>query len=218
MKTEKRSIAHLREEYLGQSFEISNVDEDPINQFEIWFQEAQNSNIQEPNVMTLATSTVDGKPSARIVLLKGIENDGFVFFTNYGSRKGEELSLNPNAAIVFCWLELARQVRIEGLVQKISKEESKDYFQSRPKGSQIGAWASPQSTVIKDRKVLEDKVVELKREFANVDMLPLPEFWGGYKLVPTMIEFWQGSESRLHDRIRYTQHTDGKWKVERLAP
>lgn len=218
MKVEKSSIAHLRKEYQGPTLEIADVSDNPVKQFETWFQEAQNNNIQEPNVMTLATSTSDGKPSARIVLLKGVEEDGFVFYTNYGSRKSDELASNPNAALVFCWIELARQIRIEGVVQKVSKEESKTYFQSRPKGSQIGAWASPQSSVIDNRDILENKASELEKEFAEVEKLPLPAFWGGYKLIPSMIEFWQGRVNRLHDRIRYTQQSDKKWKIERLAP
>ncbi len=218
MKIEKNNIAHLREEYDGNSLDLSHVAENPIKQFEVWFQETQKNNVSEPNVMTLATSTLDGKPSARIVLLKGIDEGGFLFFTNYGSRKAEELALNPNAALVFCWLELQRQVRIEGVVEKVSEKDSKEYFQSRPKGSQIGAWASAQSTVIRDRDILEKKAAELETEFANEEKLPLPEFWGGYKLIPSVIEFWQGRVSRLHDRIRYTRQSNKKWKIERLAP
>lgn len=218
MKKEKKKIADLREDYQGDSLEVSQVANNPVKQFEAWFQDAQNNNIREPNVMTLATSTIDGKPSARVILLKGIEEDGFLFFTNYSSRKGKEMALNPNAAMVFCWLKLARQVRIEGIVKKVSEEASKSYFQSRPKGSQIGAMASPQSRVISDREVLEDKVLELEKEFADDEKLPLPIFWGGYKLIPSVIEFWQGRTNRLHDRIRYTQQSDKSWKIERLAP
>jgi len=218
MKKENNNIADLRKEYEGPKLELSDVSDDPIKQFETWFREAQNNNIQEPNVMTLATSTNEGKPSARIVLLKGVEENGFLFFTNYESRKGAELAENPNAALVFCWLEMARQIRIEGFSQKISAEDSKSYFQSRPKGSQIGAWASPQSTIINDREILESKADELAKEFVNAEKLPLPEFWGGYLLIPTMIEFWQGRINRLHDRIIYTKQNDGTWKIERLAP
>jgi len=218
MKKENNNIADLRKEYEGPTLELSDVSGDPIKQFETWFREAQNNDIQEPNVMTLATSTNEGKPSARIVLLKGVEENGFLFFTNYGSRKGTELAENPNAALVFCWLEMARQIRIEGFVQKISAEDSKSYFQSRPKGSQIGAWASPQSTIINDREILENKADELAKEFADAEKLPLPEFWGGYLLIPTMIEFWQGRINRLHDRIIYTKQNDGTWTIERLAP
>ncbi len=218
MGKEKMSIADMREEYSGQPLDISHISDHPIKQFETWFQEAQNSEIIEPNVMTFATSAIDGKPSARILLLKGIQDDGFVFFTNYNSRKGRELALNPNAAIVFCWLELSRQVRIEGIVKKVSEKESESYFQSRPRGSQVGAWASPQSRVVIDRDVLEKKVDEIEKEFANEEKLPLPRFWGGYKLMPSIIEFWQGRTNRLHDRIRYSRQSDKKWKIERLAP
>ncbi len=212
------NFADLREDYQGQPLDISHVDNDPIKQFKGWFQEAQNNNIQEPNMMTLATSTIDGKPSARIVLLKGVDEDGFLFFTNYTSRKSKELALNPNAAIVFCWLELQRQVRIEGIVKKVLEADSKEYFQSRPKGSQIGAWASPQSSVINDRDILERKAAELEKEFADEEILPLPGFWGGYKLTPSVIEFWQGRSNRLHDRLRFTQQSDKNWKIDRLAP
>ncbi len=218
MGKEKMNLADMREEYQDQPLEISAVADHPIRQFEAWFQEAQNSEITEPNVMTFATSAIDGKPSARVLLLKGIEDDGFVFFTNYNSRKGKELALNPNAAIVFCWLELQRQVRIEGIVKKVSEEESKSYFQSRPRGSQIAAWASPQSRVVSGRDILEKKVDELEKEFANEEKLPLPRFWGGYKLIPSMLEFWQGRSNRLHDRIRYSHQSDKRWKIERLAP
>ena len=218
MKKEKKNIADLREEYLRYSLEISQVAKHPIVQFEAWFREIQNTDNSEPNVMTLATSTIDGKPSARIVLLKGIEEDGFVFYTNYSSRKGKELALNPNAALVFCWLEMERQVRIEGIVKKVSEHESEVYFQSRPKGSQIGAWASPQSRVIDNRDILEKKAAELEKKFAKTDKLPLPDAWGGYKLIPSMLEFWQGRSNRLHDRIRYTLQSDKQWKIERLAP
>jgi pyridoxamine 5'-phosphate oxidase len=218
MNKEKKAIADLREDYQGQLLEISQVADHPIKQFEAWFQEAQDSKIPEPNFMTFATSSIDGKPSARILLLKGIEEDGFVFFTNYNSRKGKELALNPNAAIVFFWLEMQRQVRIEGIVRKVSEADSEQYFQSRPRGSQIGAWASPQSRVIDNRETLESKVVELEKEFADEEILPLPRFWGGYKLIPSMLEFWQGRSNRLHDRIRYKLQSDKKWKIERLAP
>ncbi len=217
MKESKR-IAELREEYQKHSLEIDQVADDPVRQFERWFHEALDHNIPEPNVMTLATSTIDGKPSARIVLLKGIEKDSFLFYSNYNSRKGKELALNPYAALVFCWIELERQVRIEGKVKKLPEEVSENYFQSRPRGSQIGAWASPQSRVITDRSMLEDKVSELEKEFANVEKLPLPQFWGGYKLIPSAVEFWQGRTNRLHDRLKYTRSNGKKWKIERLAP
>lgn len=176
-----------------------------------------NSALPEPNAMTLATATPDGKPSARIVLLKSFDHQGFVFYTNYESQKGQELDNNPQAALLFCWLELERQVRIEGSVERVTPAESKAYFQSRPRESQIGAWASPQSRVIEGRFVLEEKVQELATTFKYDAVLPLPAFWGGYRVRPDVVEFWQGRESRLHDRIRYTREKIG-WTIERLAP
>jgi len=167
--------------------------------------------------MTVATSTADGVPSARILLLKGFDTNGFIFYTNYESRKSQELIDNPQAALVFCWLELQRQIRIEGSVEKLSPELSQRYFQSRPKGSQIGAWASPQSQVIENRTILEEKVAALKVEYAEKAQLPLPDYWGGFILKPKYLEFWQGRSSRLHDRMAYTLMED-QWKVNRLAP
>ena len=167
--------------------------------------------------MTLVTASSNGQPSARIVLLKEFDQRGFVFFTNYESRKGQELAENPQAALLFCWLELERQVRIEGRVERVSAEESLEYFQSRPKGSQIGAWASPQSRAIPGREVLEEKIQELTARYQNEEVLPLPPNWGGYRLRPQQVEFWQGRENRLHDRILYT-HTGADWRLDRLAP
>lgn len=167
--------------------------------------------------MTLATVGPDGYPSARTVLLKGYDEHGFVFFTNYESRKGQELALNPHATLLFTWLELQRQIRIEGEVEKISREASLAYFQSRPRESQIGAWASPQSSVIAGREVLEQREMEMEEKFAGLDKLPLPDYWGGYLLRPVALEFWQGRMSRLHDRILYTR-TDHEWLIQRLAP
>jgi len=210
-------LASLRKSYALESLSEADVLPDPLSQFAVWFQEALNSQLIEPNAMTLATATPDGHPSARTVLLKGFDKQGFVFYTNYESRKGRELVENPQAALLFTWLELERQIRIEGRVEKVSPEESLAYFQSRPKGSQIGAWASPQSRVIEGREVLENRVADLVRDYDQAETLPLPPFWGGFRLVPEAIEFWQGRESRLHDRICYTQ--DGaKWKIARLAP
>ena len=211
------NIAALRRNYTQESLSRTAVDPDPIVQFDRWFQEALNSELPEPNAMTLASATRDGRPSARIVLLKGFDQNGFVFYTNYGSRKGSELAENPQAALLFCWLELERQVRIEGTVERVSTEEALAYFQSRPKGSQIGAWASPQSQAIPDRAVLEKKVEDLSSKFKNDEVLPLPAFWGGYRVRPEVMEFWQGRESRLHDRIRYAR-TETGWGIERLAP
>ena len=221
-------LSDLRQDYSLQSLDITDVSNDPFEQFKKWFDEAIKSEILEPNAMTLATATADGKPSARIVLLKGIDNQGFVFFTNYESKKGVEMSANPQAALCFCWLELQRQIRIEGTIEKIAAADSDAYFQSRPVGSRIGAWASPQSQVIDSRAVIEENENLYKKQFnviarneateggANVE-IPRPAHWGGYVLKPTMIEFWQGRSSRLHDRICYV-FEGNVWKIERLAP
>lgn len=210
-------LASLRRHYALESLSEADVLPDPMAQFAVWFQEALNSQLIEPNAMTLATAAANGRPSARTVLLKSFDKQGFVFYTNYESRKGQELAENPQAALLFTWLELERQIRIEGKVGKVSSEESLVYFQSRPKGSQIGAWASPQSRVIESREVLEKRMADLMRQKAQAEKLPLPPFWGGYRLVPEIIEFWQGRESRLHDRICYTRAGEG-WEIERLAP
>ncbi len=210
-------IASLRRSYALESLSENDVLPDPVSQFAVWFGEAMNSALPEPNAMTLATATPDGRPSARTVLLKGFNHEGFVFYTNYESRKGQELTLNPHAALLFTWLELERQIRIEGTVEKLDPEESRIYFQSRPKESQIGAWASPQSRAIDGRNVLESRVSELQNEYASEAVLPLPSFWGGFRLKPGLVEFWQGRESRLHDRICYTRAGD-EWKIVRLAP
>jgi pyridoxamine 5'-phosphate oxidase len=211
------NIAALRRNYTQESLSETDVKADPFEQFDHWFREALSSELPEPNAMALATATRAGHPSARTVLLKGFDHQGFVFYTNYESRKGEELDENPRAALLFTWLELERQVRIEGTVERVSAEESQAYFQSRPKESQIGAWASPQSRVIEGRNFLEDNMQELTTTFKHDEVLPLPPFWGGYRVRPEQMEFWQGRESRLHDRILYSR-TDGGWKVERLAP
>ncbi|MFT4665500.1 MAG: pyridoxamine 5'-phosphate oxidase [Polaribacter sp.] len=218
MNRDHKKVADLREDYRLQTLEIQEVHAHPFHQFQQWFNDALRSNLKEPNVMTLATASASGIPSARIVLLKGYSEKGFLFYTNYNSRKGKELLENPNAALVFCWLELERQIRIEGKVSQLSPEASTQYFQSRPKGSQIGAWASPQSEVIEDRNLLEENVVILNEKYAEEDTLPRPEHWGGFLIEPTMVEFWQGRSSRLHDRIRYVQLEGGSWKVDRLAP
>lgn len=210
-------IADIRREYKLASLNEGDVAAHPLQQFTTWWDEAIKSEIDEVNAMTLATSTKDGLPSARIVLLKGYDERGFVFFTNYESDKGKELAANPHAALVFFWKELERQVRIEGMVEKISAEESDAYYQSRPAGSRIGAWASPQSKVISDRQVIEKNVLAYEEKFGT-GFIPRPAHWGGYIVKPTSIEFWQGRSSRLHDRILYTVSNDGNWKKERLAP
>ena len=215
--TMSTNIAALRQNYALHSLSESDVSPDPIVQFGQWFDEALDSQLIEPNAFSLATATSDGRPSARTVLLKGFDHQGFMFFTNYESRKGDELNANPQAAILFTWLELQRQIRIEGAIVKISAEESLDYFQSRPRESQIGAWASPQSRPIEARSTIEKNQSAITAEYKGVEKLPLPPFWGGYRLIPTWFEFWQGRESRLHDRVVYEQ-VEGNWKIGRLAP
>jgi pyridoxamine 5'-phosphate oxidase len=209
-------IADIRKEYKLRSLLEKDVDPDPVKQFQHWWNEALMSKIEEPNAMTLATSSNKGKPSARIVLLKGLSNDGFAFFTNYESRKGKELSQNPYASLLFFWKELERQVRVEGTVMKVSEDKSTEYFSGRPDASKIGAWSSPQSTVIKNRDELEENVIKYQQQFGKAN-IPKPTHWGGYVVKPTLIEFWQGRPSRLHDRIQYTL-VNGKWIIERLAP
>lgn len=211
-------IAALRRNYSLQSLDKTDVLPDPVAQFAHWFQEAMRSQLIEPNAMTLATADLQGRPSARTVLLKEFDKQGFVFYTNYESRKGNDLAANPQAALLFTWLELERQIRIEGAVEKVSPEESRAYFQSRPLGSQIGAWASPQSRAITDRSVLETRAAQLQAEHADAEALPLPPFWGGYRLRPNWFEFWQGRESRLHDRICYRLEGGERWNIQRLAP
>ena len=212
------SIADLRQNYTLAGLTENDLNSDPVKQFELWFQQALDADLIEPNAMTIATATTDGKPSARIVLLKGVSDRGFVFYTNYESQKGQELIANPNAALVFLWNKLERQVRIEGKVEKLSPQESEEYFHSRPKASQIGAWTSDQSRVIPSRKVLEQKQAELQEQYAGEAEIPLPRHWGGFRVVPARIEFWQGRPSRLHDRLVYELQPDRSWSIERLAP
>ena len=211
-----KNIADIRKDYQLQSLLESDVADNPFTQFDKWWDEAVNSKIDEVNAMTLATASVTAMPAARIVLLKSVTTDGFVFFTNYNSKKGEELEKNPNACLVFFWKELERQIRITGTVEKVSSEESNAYFNSRPVGSRIGAWASPQSRVIDSRKTIEDNIKKYENEFEgeNIDR---PSHWGGYIVKPAVIEFWQGRPNRLHDRIQYS-FKDGGWIIERLSP
>lgn len=211
------NIADLRRTYALESLSEQDVATDPVEQFRRWFNEALNARLYEPNAMTLATADATGRPSARTVLLKGFDANGFVFYTNYESRKGQNLADNPQAALLFWWGELERQVRIEGRVEQVSPEESEVYFHSRPRDSQLGAWASPQSQVIVDRSVIETAMADLQATYASQTTLPLPPHWGGYRVIPDHFEFWQGRESRLHDRIRYTPLADG-WVLDRLAP
>jgi pyridoxamine 5'-phosphate oxidase len=211
-------IAQLRRDYARARLDEADVSHDPFVEFARWFAEAQEAKVPEPTAMTLATSSPDGHPSARIVLLKGFDPRGFVFFTDHRSRKGLELEANPRAALVFWWDELERQIRITGGVALASHEESERYFKSRPLGSRIGAWASHQSRVIPARTTLEGDVKEVEARFSDGNV-PLPPHWGGYRVVPDAIEFWQGRENRLHDRIRYVRETGPHgWRIERLSP
>jgi len=210
------NISELRNDYMLKTLDESDVDTDPIVQFKIWMEEALKSNLYEPTAMALACVDREGKPSVRIVLLKQIRNDGFIFFTNYESRKGRELLKNPNAAAVVYWSELQRQIRIEGLTEKISAEESDLYFNSRPEGSKLSALISPQSQVITNRKILEDKIFHLTSSAEEIT-ISRPAHWGGFIIKPFRMEFWQGRMNRLHDRIQYTRENDS-WRIERLAP
>jgi pyridoxamine 5'-phosphate oxidase len=195
----------------------ADVDPDPMVQFGRWFDDAEAADLVEPSAMTLATATAEGVPSARMVLLRGVDQRGFVFYTNYESRKAAELAANPRAALVFWWGELQRQIRVEGPVERTSQQESAAYFRTRPLGSRLSAWASPQSRVIPGRAVLDQRVAELAAGHPDGD-IPLPPFWGGYRLVPEVVELWQGRPNRLHDRLRYTRSADGRWQIKRLAP
>lgn len=210
------TLAELRKNYSLGSLDEADADRDPIRQFKTWFAQALDAKLPEPNTMTLATVDARGRPSARIVLIKGVDERGFTFFTNYDSRKGRELADNPHASLLFYWIELERQVRIEGTVAKTSAEESDAYFASRPASSRIGAWASEQSQVIESRALLEAREREFTERFGAEP--PRPPNWGGYRLVPDAIEFWQGRPSRLHDRLRYTRTPGGDWQIARLSP
>jgi pyridoxamine 5'-phosphate oxidase len=210
------SIADLRREYAHARLDEAQVSPDPTAEFDRWFVQAREAKVLEPNALALATATPDGAPSVRMVLLKGYDERGFVFFTDYRSQKGTELEANPQAALVFYWGELERQVRITGPVSVVSREESEAYFKTRPRTSRLSAWASHQSHVVKGRKVLEDEARRMDDRFP--DDVPVPPYWGGYRVKPETVEFWQGRESRLHDRLRYTRKNGGGWRIERLSP
>jgi pyridoxamine 5'-phosphate oxidase len=210
-------LPELRKEYSQAGLSEADVDPDPIRQFRRWFDEAVAAGVPEPNAMTLATATPDGAPSARIVLLKDLSEAGFAFYTNYNGRKAREIAANPRAALVFYWLSMERQVRVEGSVEKTSPAESDAYFRTRPLGARIGARVSPQSEVLPDRAALERRIEEVTAEFADGDV-PRPAWWGGYRLRPEAIEFWQGRPSRLHDRLLYRRQPTGAWQMVRLAP
>ena len=211
------SLADLRTEYSLTGLSEKDVARDPFRQFEKWFQEAEAAKVREPNAAVLATAAKDGRPSARMVLLKGIDGRGFVFYTSYDSRKGRELEANPRAALVFPWVDLERQVIAEGTVTKVAREESEAYFHGRPRASQLAAWASAQSSIISGREALEAAMKAVERKYSGVEA-PLPPNWGGFRIVPELVEFWQGRRSRLHDRLRYRREAAGAWVIERLAP
>lgn len=215
--SDNNSIAAIRKVYQLESLLEKDLDRDPIKQFDNWWQQAIESKIDEPNAMALATCAAAGRPSVRIVLLKGIENNSFIFFTNYLSRKATEIHQNPFVSLLFFWKELERQVRIEGKISRIAAKESDEYFSSRPKESRIGAWSSPQSQVIDSRATLQENVEKYKAQF-GADNIPRPEFWGGYQVQPDRMEFWQGRPGRLHDRLQYSLTENNIWKIERLAP
>jgi pyridoxamine 5'-phosphate oxidase len=211
----RMNIADLRQEYMRAGLSEAQADRDPLTQFERWFQDALSAKVPLPNAMTLATVGASGRPAARVVLLKGVDQGGFVFYTNYRSRKGIELAARPAASLVFLWSDLERQVRIEGNVEKVTREESAAYFATRPLGARLSAWASAQSERVPDRGALEAALADAKR--LHADQPPCPAHWGGYRIFPQEIEFWQGRADRLHDRLLYTRDGGG-WKIERLAP
>jgi pyridoxamine 5'-phosphate oxidase len=213
----RADLGALRKEYSSRGLDLDNLNPDPIRQFALWFEQARASGLTEPNAMSLATASASGELSVRTVLLKLFDQQGFVFFSNYRSRKAQDIEANAQVALLFPWLDLERQVKIRGRAEKISSAESLKYFLSRPHGSQLGAWVSDQSQVLSSRQVLEMKFQEMNRKFSE-GSVPLPDFWGGYRVRPHSIEFWQGRENRLHDRLVYTLQPDGSWPIARLMP
>ena len=216
-QTVELDLAALRRNYTQAGLSRDNLNPNPFKQFELWFQQATEANLLEPNAMSLATATTDAKPFLRTVLLKYFDQKGFVFFTNYSSKKARQIQENPYVSLLFLWLPLERQVIIQGKAVKISAAESFKYFATRPRGSQLGAWCSPQSSIITSRKLLEMKLEEMKRKFSDRE-IPLPSFWGGYRVIPHSFEFWQGRENRLHDRFYYALQENESWQIQRLAP
>lgn len=217
---DKKAVAAMRQDYAKRALDESDLDLNPMKQFEKWFEESVQNDLLEPNAFTLSTVGADNRPYSRVVLMKSYDKDGLVFFTNYESNKAKQLALNPNVSVNFLWLEMERQLRIEGEAERISKLESLNYFVSRPQGSQLGAWVSPQSSIISSRAVLEEKWEQMKRKFKD-GKIPLPDHWGGYRIKPRYFEFWQGRSSRLHDRIIYEQALENSsvnWQIKRLAP
>lgn len=218
---DKQAVAAMRRDYSQRALDETGVDTSPMKQFELWFEESVKNDLLEPNAFTLSTVGEDGKPYSRVVLMKSYDQNGIVFFTNYESNKAKQLEANPYVAINFLWLEMERQLRIQGIVERISKLESLNYFISRPQGSQLGAWVSPQSSIISSRAILEEKWEQMKRKFKD-GKIPLPDNWGGYRIKPNYFEFWQGRSSRLHDRIVYSQdgtnNDASSWNIKRLAP
>lgn len=217
MNSLKEYISQLRYDFSKQTLEESEIDKNPFIQFEHWFKDAVSSNVLSPNAMVLATTTPEGKPSARVMLLRDFTEKGFVFYTNYNSHKGIQLACNPYAAITFFWAELERQVRIEGIIEKQSEAESDDYFSIRPDGSKLGAWSSQQSEPVTNRAILEKNFKDIQSRFKG-QAIPRPSFWGGYYLMPTLFEFWQGRPNRMHDRIVYLLQENKNWHIERLSP
>lgn len=211
------NIKGLRKEYQNQVLHRSMLATDPFDQFECWFQDACHADIPEPNAMTVATVGADGQPTVRTVLLKMYDREGFVFFTNYGSRKARQIEGNHHVALLFPWVNMARQVAVTGIAEKVSLSESAKYFASRPRESQIGAWISRQSSVLGSRQILMMELAKMKQKFKQGE-IPLPDFWGGFRVRPQTIEFWQGQTARLHDRFLYTRQADGSWQLDRLAP